>query len=309
MLRFIALWLLVHVFGRISTGVLYAAADAMGTLAWYTSVQLRRITRNHMRHVLVHVGDPHNHEAVDRAARGCVRSAARYYADFARSPHLTPERAFAGVQMFDGINHLFEAYDRGCGVILVSAHLGSPEFIFRSAGFLGLEMLVLTEPLSPPMVHDFVHRVRRAPGVRFLPADRPGLRETVVQLRAGGIVAVLSDRDIQGSGDAVSFFGERATLPTGAVELALRTKSAVVPTFVTRTDVGRYRIEFQPPVALQHSGNHEADLSAGLQALAQALEQGISATPEQWFVLHPVWPGLTLQRDNARRTGNDDNGK
>ena len=309
MLHFIALWLLVRVLGRLPGGVLYTAADAAGTLAWYASARLQRITRDHMRHVLMHAGGPRDPGAVDRAARGCVRSAARYYADFARSAHLSPEQAFAGAEVFEGIDDFFEAYDRGCGVIIVSAHLGSPEFIFRSASFLGLEMLVLTELLSPPRVHDFVHRVRGAPGVRFLPADRRGLRETVAQLRAGGIVAILADRDIQGGGRAAPFFGERAALPAGAVELALRTKAALVPGFGTRTGVGRYRIEFQPPVALRRSGDHDADVEAGMLALARALERGISAAPEQWFVLHPVWSGLTAQRDGALRTRNGDNGK
>lgn len=293
MLRLIALWLLVRVLGRLPGALLYAGADAGGAAAWYASARLRRTTRDHMRHVLRHGTADADAAAVDRAARGCVHSAARYYADFARSAHLSPEQAFAGAELFEGIDLFFDAYDRGCGVIIVSAHLGSPEFILRSARFLGLEMLVLTEPLSPPRVHDFVHRVRGAPGVRFLPADRRGLRETLAQLRAGGIVAVLADRDIQGGGRSVQFFGERAALPVGAVELALRTKAALVPAFGTRTGVGRYRVTFQPPLRLQRSGDREADLEAGLRTLARALERGIGAAPEQWFVLHPVWSGLS----------------
>ena len=300
MLHFAALWLLVRVVGRLPARLLYAAADAAGTVAWHASPRLRRTTRDHMRHVLLHgsaVGDP---AAVDRAARGCVRSAARYYADFARAPHLSPEQAFAEAEIFEGLAHFFDAHDRGCGVILCSAHLGSPEYIFRSASFLGLEMAVLTEVLSPPRLHDFVHRVRGAPGVRFLPANRSGLRETLTQLRGGGVVAVLGDRDIQGAGRPVPFFGERAALPSGPVELALRTNAALVPTFGTRSGVGRYRITFQPGLELQRSDDREADIEAGMRALARALERGISAAPDQWFALHPVWRGLPRAASSGR---------
>lgn len=292
MLRFIALWFLVRILGRLPGPILYKAADAGGSLAWYSSTRLRRTTRDHMRHVLYTNTGYADTKIVDRASRGCVRSAALYYADFGRSAHLSQEQAFSGAEMFDGIDMFFDAYDKGCGVIMVSAHLGSPEFIFRSARLLGLDMLVLTERLYPPPVNDLVHQVRNAPGVRFRPAERAGLRETLEQLRSGGIVAVLADRDIQGGGYGVSFFGERTTLPVGPVELALRTNAALMPVFGTRTGVGRYRVTFCPPLNIHYSGDRKADLEAGMRSLAKSLQQGISMAPDQWFVMSPVWSGL-----------------
>ena len=221
-----------------------------------------------------------------------MRSAARYYADFARTVHLTQQQAFDEVESFEGLDHFYAAIDRGCGVVLLSAHLGSPEYIFRSAGYLGLDFLVLTEPLSPPAVHDFIHAVRRAPGVRFEPASGSALRESLRQLRSGGVVAVTGDRDIQQSGMAVAFFGERARLPTGPVELALRTGASLVPGFVTRTNDGRYRVVFRPALALSRGGDKAADVAEGMRAVARALEEAIAAAPEQWFALAPVWSGL-----------------
>lgn len=301
MLRFVALWLLVRVGGRLPARVLYAAAATCGALAWCWSARLRAVTRDHMRHVLGDRTGRAGRKAVDRAARGCVRNAARYYADFARGRHQAPYASFAEVERFEHIDRFFEAYDRGCGVIMVSAHLGSPEYLFRSAGYLGLDMLVLTERLSPARVHDFVHRVRAVQGVRFLPADRSGLREMLAQLRAGGIVALLVDRDIQGSGHETVFFGERTTLPSGAVELALRTGAALLPVFAQRTGVARYRIVFDEELALCRTDDRAADLTKGMRALAAALERGIGAAPEQWFVLRPVWRGLVSGRRQRRR--------
>ena len=225
MLHFAALWLLVRVVGRLPVRLLYAAADAAGTLAWHASPRLRRTTRDHMRHVLLHGS------AVGESRRGgpsrpglCAQPPPATTPTSPARRISPPSRRSRRPEIFEGLAHFFDAYDRGCGVILCSAHLGSPEYIFRSASFLGLEMAVLTEVLSPPRLHDFVHRVRGAPGVRFLPADRGGLRETLTQLRGGGVVAVLGDRDIQGAGRPVPFFGERAALPSGPVELALRTE-------------------------------------------------------------------------------------
>lgn len=298
MVRLIGLWLLVRVAGRLPAAVLYRAADIAGTLAWYASASVRATTRDHMRHVLSRGADgPLSASEVDRAARGAVRSAARYYADFGRASHLAPGEAFAEVESFEGINHYFEAADRGCGVILFSAHVGSPEYIFRSASYLGLEMVVLTEVLSPPRLHDFVHRVRAIPGVQFVPADGSGLRTVLATLRAGGTVAILGDRDIQDSGTRVTFFGERASLPSGPVQLARRTHAALVPVFGTRLGPARFRVTFDAPLELPRSADREADLVAGMRVFARAIEKIIADAPDQWFALHPVWSGLGGDRD------------
>jgi lauroyl/myristoyl acyltransferase len=293
MLHFAMLWLLVRVLGKLPRRALYAGADFAAALAWHLSPRLQATTRDHMRHALADgSGEPVVALAhVDRAARGVVRNAARYYADLARAPRLTAVEAFDEIRDFEGVNHLFEAYDRGCGVILLSAHLGSPEYVFRAASYLGLEMIVLVEVLSPPRVHALMDQVRATPGVRFVPADRGGVRESLKVLRAGGIVAILGDRDIQGTGISVPFFGERTSLPAGPVQLALRTNAALVPTFVLREGAERYRVVFHAPLRLEHSGNRETDLTAGMRQVASALERGIAAATDQWFALHAVWSG------------------
>ncbi len=286
------LWLLVRVLGRLPGGVLYAGADFVAALAWHLSPRLQATTRDHMRHVLADgTGEPVVASNVDSAAHGVVRNAARYYVDLARAPRLTAVEAFDEVRDFEGVNHFFEAYDRGCGVILLSAHLGSPEYIFRAASYLGLEMVVLVEVLSPPQVHALMDRVRATPGVRFVPADRGGVREALETLRAGGIVAILGDRDIQDAGISVPFFGERASLPAGPVQLALRTNAALLPIFGLREGAARYRVEFHAPLEFERSGDREIDLAAGMRQVAGALERGIAAAPEQWFALHAVWSG------------------
>ena len=289
MLRYLALWVLVRVLGRLPLRVLYAGSDVAGTLAWYASPRLQRVTLDHMRHV--YAGGASERE-LGRSARSCARSAARYWADLAKAAHQPPERAIDRIDVVEGIEHIFEARDRGCGVIFVSAHLGNPESLMRAIGVLGFDVVVLTEPLSPPRLHDLVHDVRSASGIRFVPADRGGVRLAIEQLRAGGMLGVMADRDVLGTGRPVPFFGERARLPTGAVELALRTRAPLVTGFVRRTEGGRVRVTIDPPLDLERTGDRAADVAAGMRRLVQALEDGIRESPEQWFALHPVWAGL-----------------
>lgn len=284
----LALQLLVWLGGRVPTRTLDAAAGALGTLAWYASPTLRAVTRDHMRHVL---GPDAPGARVDAAARGCVRTTARYYADFAAGPHRHAARPF---ERAEGLTHITDAAAHGHGVILLSAHLGSPESIGQTLVGLGLDLVVLTEPLRPRAVHDFVRATREAttPGARFVTADLSGLRLAVDHLRQGGAVAALGDRDVLGSGVPQLFFGERARLPGGIADLALRTGAAVVPGFALRTAGGGIRAVVEPPLDLPRTGDEAADRHEARRRVLAALERGIRLAPDQWFPLQPIWSGL-----------------
>jgi len=293
--RLAALWTLVHLLGRLPAPALDAAAAAAGTLAWYASPRLRATTRDHMRHVLgAHVPS----RVRDRAARGCARSTARYYADFARAAHTPPDRVFDAVDEIAGMDAFFRALDRGCGVILVSAHLGNPEFIMQAIGPFDFRTLVFTEPLEPPRLHAYVHRVRRRTGVDFVPADLAGVRDALALLRAGGVVAAVSDRDVLGTARRYPFFGEPAPMPSGAIELARRTNATIIHGTVLRSGAGRYRIDLERVELPFPTGDRGADIASGMRTLIAHLERGIRRAPEQWYVLSPIWP-----RDGSASAG------
>lgn len=293
-MKFLLLWVLVEVGGALPARVLYALADIAGVLTWLSSPPARRVTRDHMDRVL---GPAIDVRARDRAARGCVRSTMRYWMDFARASHLEPAVVFDEFQSFEGIAHLFAAVDRGCGVVLITAHLGAPEFAMRVASSFGLDILALTEQLEPPKLNALLQRARRRRGGRYVEVDLGGVRDALEQLRGGGLVALVADRDVLGSGVPTTLFGALAPLPPGPIELALRTGAAAVPCFVLRTDAAgsgviarpRYVVRFLPALEFPRTGDRAADLPGGLAALARALETGIALAPDQWFTLQPVW--------------------
>ena len=294
----LALRLLVWLGGRVPARTLDAAAGALGTLAWYASPGVRAVTRDHMRHVLGHDAPQRR---IDAAARGCVRATARYYADFAAGPHRGGARPF---ERAEGLHHITEAAARGHGVLLLSAHLGSPESIGQTLVELGLDLIVLTEPLRPQAVHDFVQAVREAttPGARFVTADLAGVRLAIEHLRAGGVVAALGDRDVLGSGVPQLFFGEHARLPAGIADLALRTGAEVVPGFALRTPGGGLRAVVEPPLTLPRTADATADREEARRLVLAALERGIRLAPDQWFPLQPIWHGLHGADEAVRRS-------
>ena len=299
MIHFAVLWFLVQVAGRIPARVLFALAYACGTLAWRLSPRLQRVTRDHMGHVLGARATPRE---VDAAARACVRSAAYYYADFARYSHLSTEATLAYLDALEGIDLVRAAIERGRGVIVVSGHLGAPEMVGQALAPMGLNLAAITEPLEPPAVHRLVDGVRQTHGITFFTADLAGLRAARAHLANGGVLAVLADRDVLGTGSPYVFFGEPAIMPTGVVELARRTGAEVLGARVLRgARPWRYHAYVEPIPLPAPTGDRQADLDSGMRAALAWLEGAIASAPGQWFALQPIWSGLAGDRRPGTR--------
>jgi KDO2-lipid IV(A) lauroyltransferase len=293
-IQFIGLWLLVRVFAVLPTRVLYAAAWLAGTALWYASPRVRATTRNHMRHVL---GDATPRGERDRAARGCARSALYYFVDFAKYARMDPNQVFDHVDQATGIGEALHAHDRGCGMLLLSAHLGNPEFIVQALGEFSLDLAVITEPLEPPQMHELIHRIRTRTGVKFFPADLSGVRQSIKHLRQGGTLAIVTDRDIQGGATPRPFFGAPAPVPAGVIELARRTGAPITAGSVARTAPGRFRIDLEQLELPEATGDRATDLESGMQAMIAFLERSIRCWPDQWFALSPIWPVADAPND------------
>ena len=84
-------------------------------------------------------------------------------------------------------------------------------------------MTAVAERIEPPELFDFFVEQRAAMGLTIVPLDSRSGGALLSTLRDGGLVGLLCDRDIEGTGVEVEFFGERTTMPGGAATLALRT--------------------------------------------------------------------------------------
>lgn len=280
---------LLLVLPRVPLRVLAPLVWLAGGIAWYASRRLRTTTTDHMRHA-VGAGVPDR--VVAMLARDCVRSAAWYWVDLARVPRMTPEQTFERLDSVEGIEALFEAYDAGRGVVLLSAHLGNPEVFATLLPRLGLPTAIFAEPLPDPRVHALIQSKRERAGARMLGPDTAGLRAGLAQLRCGGVLGGLADRDVLGTGTPYPFFGERASMPDGLMEMALRANAAVVAGWVIRTRPGHYAAVVERLALPAPSGNRHTDLETAQTAYIAALQRAIRRTPGQWFALAPVWRGL-----------------
>lgn len=223
------------------------------------------------------------------AVRRVFEETARYYVDLALLPSLPAEQIFHERLSLRGLEHLQRELDAGRGVVATSAHLSNPEAVVRAVGAIGARATALVEPLTDPRQRAAAAARRAGAGVEFVEADRAGIARCIERLRGGGLVAVLWDRDIQGGGPCVPFFQRQARFPVGAVDLAIRTDSALLPIWQRRTRGLRFEVECLPPLELLLTGNRALDVRTGLADLAALFEPILYEHCEQWRMFESPW--------------------
>jgi lauroyl/myristoyl acyltransferase len=295
MWKYVLFLLSVRLLGWLPLGVLYGLANLAGELSYILSVRVRHNVWDNMRHVM---GPTAPKSELRRAARQVFRNTARYYVDLIYRPRLDTQRLYDRQLTHYGLEeNLLAPLRQGKGVVLVSGHFGNAELVIQGLLPLGVKALALTEPLEPPALSRLVHRLRSSTGHTFLPVSLSNVKATLRYLKAGGMVALMCDRDIEGRSLRVPFFGSPASMPVGAVELAMRTGAPLVPVFAHRRNGDRYEVFAEPPIELARTGDPQADLKTNVCRLLQRFEPHLRNDPGQWTVLEAVWEdGKTEER-------------
>jgi lauroyl/myristoyl acyltransferase len=228
--------------------------------------------------------------ALRRAGQAAFDHYARYWVESFRLPGLSDLEVDGGFS-YEGFEHVDDALVGGRGVIIALPHLGGWEWAGRWITDQGLPVTVVVEPLEPPELFEWFSSFRESLGMTVVPIGPSASTAVLRALRANEVVCLLCDRDIQGGGVEVEFFGERTTLPGGPATLGLRAGAPIVPTavyFWSGRD-GHHAI-IRPPVPADRDGTLRDDVQRITQALARELEVLIRAAPEQWHLFQPNWP-------------------
>jgi lauroyl/myristoyl acyltransferase len=64
---------------------------------------------------------------------------------------------------------------------------------------------------------------------------------------------------------------------------------------VSRRPDDSLQVWIPPEIEVPRTGDHEADVAAGMQNVVAVVEQHIARYPDQWLLASPVWP---MDRDS-----------
>jgi phosphatidylinositol dimannoside acyltransferase len=181
--------------------------------------------------------------------------------------------------------------EQGRGRIFALPHVGNWEVAGVIADEIGTPVVAVAEHLPNQRITDWFLDVRAHFGIDIILTSDPNrTRKLIKILKDGGAVALVADRDVTGRGIEVEFFGERTSMPAGAVALAEMTGAALLPVGAYYRDGKGYRIVVHDPVDLPDLPDREARVTAGVQEFAHVLEDIIREEPSQWHLFQPNWP-------------------
>lgn len=264
-----------------------AAAD----VAWRNGGRGVEQLRRNLRRVVSPTMPDAEFEALVRLS---MRSYARYWLEFFRLPAIPRERV--GAMHVAGEDRLAAALQAGRGAVLALPHCGNWDHAGAWIVQRGYPFTTVAERLKPDALFDKFVRVRERLGMEVLPltgGDRNTFAVLTQRLRAGGLVCLVSERDLGDTGVEVSFFGEPMSMPAGPAALALHTGAALFPTTVWFTNdpvtgpgwAGRIHPEVAPPAG----GDRRSKVAAMTQAIADDFAVDIAAHPTDWHMLQPLW--------------------
>lgn len=261
------------------------AAERGGRLVGRLATERRHIVTKNLRRVNPSLSGRRLEAAVDAS----FASYARYWAESFRLPSIPISRLDAEFS-WEGYEHVVDARAHGHGAIIALPHLGGWEWAaFWLAALEKVPVTAIVEQLSPPELFMWFVQLRESLGMNVVPLGPNAGRESLKALRMSHVLCLLSDRDIEGNGVEVEFFGERTTIPAGPAMLAFRTGAPLLPTAIYFERRG-HKAVVKPPLVVERQGKLRDDVQRVSQNLAYALEALIRQAPEQWHLMSPNWP-------------------
>lgn len=262
----------------------------LGDAVYYLDSKHRRRVRANIRKALSGKLDPHQIKKISR----------EFYRDLGQSimevfliPIIDKEYLRKYV-ILEGLENIYNGLKRGKGVILMVVHEGSWELSNIVSSLQGYPFNVIVADQGMPRLNSILNGYRRQKGAKTIEREFQ-LQDVIRVLKNNEAVAMTIDQG--GSGGAhVKFFGKDASMATGAVKLALKYDSALLPVFFSRIKGPKSKIIINPALQIKRSGDAVADLQVNIQEAIRTFEDFIAREPKEYFWIYKIWK-YGLERD------------
>ncbi len=179
-----------------------------------------------------------------------------------------------------------DAARAGGGVVFVTIHYGSFEWLNIGMGLLGMRGVSAAQDFKNPHIGPMYNRLRTASGTGIATRSS-GLLPLFRSLRNGNGAGILVDLTLKPSQPSVivDFFGLKTCMTFLPALLHLRSKAPVVPILAEPLPGGRCKLAAHPPLGFA-SGNSESEIT---REILRHFEGVIRKRPELWLWGYKHW--------------------
>tara|TARA_B100000780_G_scaffold111382_1_gene77953 strand:- start:1141 stop:1965 length:825 start_codon:yes stop_codon:yes gene_type:complete len=190
-----------------------------------------------------------------------------------------------------GLAALKIAYEKGRPVIVVSGHFGNYDVVRANLIAMKLPVGGLYRRMNNPYFDAYYIKSISKIGTPLFERGRRGLKSMLTFMRAGGILAVLTDQSLA-NGIPMSFMGKRAYTSLSIADLALKLDAVIVPAYAVRQPDLSYEVHIEEPIA--HSTAFQMT-----QEINNSLDRRVRKNPEQWLWIHRRWKSQASQETRS----------
>jgi KDO2-lipid IV(A) lauroyltransferase len=199
-----------------------------------------------------------------------------------------PLARFEALVRHDDLALFKKAYDRGKGVVVITAHVGCFEMLLHFFARFGFRIFAIGRRMFDPRLEGIVRSIRSGEDIDYMGRDEGALK-VVRQLKDGKIFGVLIDQDVRVEAVFADFLGRPANTPSGPMKIAMKFKIPVVVVTTARQPDNTHYIFISKPIDLVSTGDFENDLVKNVQIANDMLCTTIKRFPEQWVWMHRRW--------------------
>jgi KDO2-lipid IV(A) lauroyltransferase len=248
----------------------------------------RRVVEDHLRRAF-----PHRDEAwIRQTAAGAYGHLGREIIATLRMATRTPRQIVESTSI-DGYEPFERAVAAGNGVVIAAGHLGNWEIGAAMLAARGIPMDVVAQQQTNPLFDRAIVRARERFGLGVIERGRAA-KLALKSLRAGRVVAFVSDQNAGRGGLFVPFFGRLASTHRGAALMAVRTGAPLFLAVPLRSGVGRYHMRLTE-IVTDRGGDADAAVERLTAAFTAGLEAAIRTAPDQYLWHHRRWKSRPVE--------------
>jgi KDO2-lipid IV(A) lauroyltransferase len=241
-------------------------------------------TFEHLRLVF---GASWTEEKIRTIAKNVYISLGKNLFDAVKLSHAS-QKKFNDLVKHDDLAPFQKAFDRGRGMIVITAHVGCFEMLLHFFARHGFKSLTVGTRSFDSHLDGLIRSLRSGKDIEYM--DRTESPRKIIRwLKEGGAFGVLIDQDTKVEGVFAPFLGIPAYTPSAPVRMAMHFKVPAIVATTVRRDDGAHYVYLSDVLEFADTGDFERDLVTNVGLANDLICKTIMRYPEQWVWMHRRW--------------------
>ena len=199
------------------------------------------------------------------------------------------ENNFRAYIDIEHLERLTDALAEGHGVVVLTGHIGTWEWLSAAFTLSGLPVTAIAKPQPNEQYTWVLNDLRATIHVEIFSRGTSELLAAARALKQGKILGFLADQDAGPGGAFIDFLGRPASTPMGPAVFSRKFNAPVIPAFILRQEDGRHRVIVGEALRYEDHGDTDRDLYDFTVRMTRILERVVRENPTQWLWFQKRW--------------------